>query len=146
MLMHEPSEYECPFCNIQKSEELKAKEVLLESEHSICLLDLRGNIGSGPTLLVASKAHYENLYELPDHILSDAFSLAKQVAIRMRALFDINGTTIWQHNEPSGNQDVWHFHLHVKGRVDGDALYNKTSFNLLAKEREEIALIFLSDQ
>lgn len=28
-----------------------------------------------------------------------------------------------QHNEPDGNQDVWHFHVHVFPRYAGDNLY-----------------------
>jgi diadenosine tetraphosphate (Ap4A) HIT family hydrolase len=32
------------------------------------------------------------------------------------------GITIWQDNEPVGFQDVWHFHMHVKSRLENDAL------------------------
>lgn len=28
-----------------------------------------------------------------------------------------------QHNEPAGCQDVWHLHVHVFPRYDGDDLY-----------------------
>jgi histidine triad (HIT) family protein len=28
-----------------------------------------------------------------------------------------------QHNEPAGNQDVWHLHVHVFPRYPGDQLY-----------------------
>jgi histidine triad (HIT) family protein len=28
-----------------------------------------------------------------------------------------------QHNEPAGNQDAWHYHVHVFPRYAGDALY-----------------------
>lgn len=30
---------------------------------------------------------------------------------------------IRQHNEPAGNQDVWHLHVHVFPRYEGDDLY-----------------------
>jgi hypothetical protein len=28
-----------------------------------------------------------------------------------------------QHNEPAGNQDLWHLHVHVFPRFEGDNLY-----------------------
>ncbi|WP_164744030.1 HIT domain-containing protein [Saccharospirillum alexandrii] len=82
------------------------KEVLIETDHCVCILGLHGNEGSGPTLLVVSKAHYENLYDIPNEILVDAIELVKRVALLMRSAFKVDGTIFWQHNEPSGNQDV----------------------------------------
>lgn len=137
--MHEPESYSCPFCNIYQDEGFYEKEVVLESTFCICLLGLNGNEGSGPTFLVISKEHYENIYELPNDVLSDAFELAKRVSLLMRSTFDIDGTTLWQHNEPAGNQEVWHFHIHVKGRIDGDSLYKKTSYRLTDTEREQLS-------
>jgi len=29
-----------------------------------------------------------------------------------------------QHNEPAGNQDAWHYHVHVFPRFAGDDLYH----------------------
>ena len=34
-----------------------------------------------------------------------------------------DGTSTRQHNEPAGNQDVWHYHVHLFPRYEGDALY-----------------------
>jgi diadenosine tetraphosphate (Ap4A) HIT family hydrolase len=36
-----------------------------------------------------------------------------------------DGTSTRQHNEPAGNQDVWHYHEHVFPRYDGDELYRR---------------------
>ncbi len=35
----------------------------------------------------------------------------------------MRGTSVRQHNEPAGNQDVWHYHMHVFPRYTGDDLY-----------------------
>ena len=34
-----------------------------------------------------------------------------------------DGVSTRQHNEPAGNQDVWHYHLHVFPRYQDDAFY-----------------------
>lgn len=136
--MHEPENYDCPFCRILSSASKWAEEVLFESEHSIGFLGLSGNEKSGPTVLIASKDHYENLYKLPAEVVADSFILAKKVAKAIKNEFEVDGTSIWQHNEPAGNQEVWHFHLHVKGRLEGDSLYRKTAYTLTSNEREEL--------
>ncbi len=43
----------------------------------------------------------------------------------MRTSLDCSGTSIRQHNEPSGDQDVWHLHVHVFPRHDTDDLYRR---------------------
>lgn len=140
--MNEPEKYSCPFCNIWEDKEARIKEVLMETEHCVCLLGLHGNEGSGPTFLVISKEHCENLYDIPNEILVDAFKLAKRVALLIKSAFKVDGTTIWQHNEPAGNQDVWHFHIHIKGRLDNDSLYKKTGYRLPEVERKKLSSMF----
>jgi histidine triad (HIT) family protein len=136
--MHEPENYICPFCRILNDDNERALEVLFETKHSVGFLGLHGNEKSGPTVLIASKKHYENIYNLPSEVIADSFSLAQKVALALKDEFGVDGTTIWQHNEPAGNQDVWHFHLHVKGRLDGDSLYEKTAYKLTSDEKQRI--------
>jgi len=112
--------------------------VIFESKYSVGFLGLHGNEDSGPTVLVASKKHYENLYDWPSEVVTDSFILAKKIAIVLKQEFEVDGTTIWQHNEPAGNQDVWHFHLHVKGRLKSDSLNKKTAYKLTSIETEDI--------
>lgn len=40
----------------------------------------------------------------------------------MKAAYGCDGVSTRQHNEPAGDQDVWHYHLHVVPRWHGDAL------------------------
>jgi histidine triad (HIT) family protein len=41
----------------------------------------------------------------------------------MKAVWACDGVSVRQHNEPVGNQDVWHYHLHVTPRYAGDDFY-----------------------
>ena len=46
-------------------------------------------------------------------------------AIAFKEAYDCDGVSTRQHNEPAGNQDVWHLHTHVFPRFVGDRLYER---------------------
>jgi histidine triad (HIT) family protein len=50
--------------------------------------------------------------------------VVREVAIGMRRTYDCEGVSTRQHNEPTGYQDAWHYHVHVFPRYEGDDLYN----------------------
>jgi histidine triad (HIT) family protein len=50
---------------------------------------------------------------------------ARKVAVALRAAYSCQGTSTRQHNEPAGGQDVWHLHVHVFPRCEGDRLYQR---------------------
>jgi histidine triad (HIT) family protein len=45
----------------------------------------------------------------------------------MKAVFGCDGISTRQHNEPGAMQEVWHYHLHVFPRWEGDDLYGSTA-------------------
>jgi hypothetical protein len=59
------------------------------------------------------------------------------VATAMKTLYRCSGVSTRQHNEPDGNQDVWHFHQHVFQRYPGDDLYVRHDEKSLADEVEK---------
>ena len=61
---------------------------------------------------------------MPEELGHKIFDLSKQVAIALKETYKCDGTSTRQHNEPAGNQDVWHFHQHVFPRYEGDNLYS----------------------
>jgi histidine triad (HIT) family protein len=92
-------------------------------------------------VLIVPRAHYENLYEMSDDLLAQVMVIAKRIAIAMKTDYGCDGTSLRQHNEPAGNQDVWHFHLHVFPRWEGDRLYQRTdeAREVEAEERQMYA-------
>jgi histidine triad (HIT) family protein len=72
---------------------------------------------------VIPNAHVENLYDIDDELLGAVYATAKRVALAMKTAYACEGTSTRQHNEPGGQQDVWHFHVHVFPRSEGDELY-----------------------
>jgi histidine triad (HIT) family protein len=73
--------------------------------------------------VVIPKEHVENVYDISEELLGGIYSVGKNVALAMKEGYGCDGTSFRQHNEPAGNQDVWHFHLHVFPRWVGDSLY-----------------------
>jgi histidine triad (HIT) family protein len=57
----------------------------------------------------------------------------------MKALYNCDGTSTRQHNEPDGNQDVWHYHVHVFPRYADDNLYDSNYFEMPVAERAQYA-------
>ena len=74
-------------------------------------------------VVIIPNTHYENLYDLPENVGHGIFDASKQAAIALKETYMCEGTSLRQHNESAGNQDVWHYHLHVFPRYKGDNLY-----------------------
>jgi histidine triad (HIT) family protein len=57
----------------------------------------------------------------------------------MMSAFRCQGISTRQHNGPAGDQDVWHYHLHVFPRVRDDGLYGGGRSPYASEERLQIA-------
>lgn len=77
-------------------------------------------------VLVVPNEHYENVYATPDDVLAAIQIAGKRIALALREGYGCEGTSFRQHNEPGGDQEVWHYHLHVFPRYRGDRLYART--------------------
>jgi histidine triad (HIT) family protein len=62
---------------------------------------------------VVPVAHYENLYVLPAKAGHAVHDLVREVTVAIRHSYGCDGVLTRQHNEPAGNQDAWHYHVHV---------------------------------
>lgn len=80
-------------------------------------------------VLVVPNRHYENIYDLPIEEGGRIHQVVQEVALAMKRAYGCDGISTRQHNEPAGNQDVWHYHVHVFPRYGDDDLY------LLGKRR-----------
>lgn len=148
-MRHAPPSYICPFCRIaagQFDEHVlnRAGEVLYRDELVVAFM-AAGQFSARPDypghVLVIPTQHFENIYELPDEVAARIGALARRVALAFKRL-GCAGTSTRQHNEPAGNQDVWHYHLHVFPRWKGDGLYFRfrlpTSPEVRARQAEQL--------
>lgn len=110
------TENQCIFCKISKGEIPSA--TLYEDEDFRVILDL-GPASKGHSLILP-KAHYANIIEIPDELASKAMVLAKKMAARMKEALPCDGVNIVQNNGACAGQTVFHFHMHLIPRREGD--------------------------
>ena len=109
---------ECIFCKIV-AKRIPAS-VVYEDEHALAFMDL-GQVNPGH-VLVATKAHVENLYGLDDALAAGVFRATAKIARAVRAAFDPPGMNLFQANGKAGAQTVFHFHMHVLPRWENDGM------------------------
>ena len=106
----------CIFCKIANGEIPSA--TLYEDEDFRVILDL-GPASKGHALILP-KAHAANIYELPDETAGKAMILAKHMAAKMTDALKCDGFNIVQNNGEIAGQTVFHFHMHLIPRYEGD--------------------------
>ncbi|MFC3491058.1 HIT family protein [Glycomyces rhizosphaerae] len=74
-------------------------------------------------VMVVPTEHHENLYSIPADAYGAVSDLVREVAVAIRETYRCDGVSTRQHNEPAGYQDLWHLHVHVFPRYEGDQLY-----------------------
>lgn len=128
MFNHAPDDYVCSFCLFAAGVENDAV-VSVQADKVYGDDTVTAFIGAKqwPTtpghVLVIPNAHHENLYDLPQQTGAHIHAVTRQIAFAMKAVYGCAGVSTRQHNEPAGDQDVWHYHVHVFPRFAGDALY-----------------------
>lgn len=106
----------CIFCKIANGE--IPSKTLYEDERFRVILDL-GPATKGHAL-VLPKAHYADLYELPEELAGEAMKLAKKMAVKMTEKLKCEGFNLIQNNGDMAGQTVFHFHMHMIPRYQAD--------------------------
>jgi histidine triad (HIT) family protein len=108
----------CIFCRIVAKEIPAA--VVFEDEHTLAFMDA-GQVNPGH-VLVAAKGHAESLYELSDAQAGALLRTAARVARAIRAAYRPQGLSVYQANGRAAWQTVFHYHMHLLPRHDGDGM------------------------
>ena len=107
---------DCIFCKIANGEIPSA--TLYEDEDFRVILDL-GPASKGHALILP-KAHAANIYEISDDMAAKAMILAKKMATKMTEALKCDGFNFVQNNGEPAGQTVFHFHMHLIPRYEGD--------------------------
>jgi histidine triad (HIT) family protein len=127
---HEASDYECPFCGMQRGnfdERNASSDLVAVTDRAFARIAPKWWPGNPGSVLVIPRAHVENVYTLAPADGHAVWDLTQRIAIGIRSTYGCEGTSIRQHNELAGGQDVWHLHVHVFPRYYGDELYQRDS-------------------
>lgn len=129
----------CIFCKIANGEIPSA--TLYEDEDFRVILDL-GPAAVGHSLILPKK-HAANLFELPDETAAKAIKVAKEVGRKLKDGLGADGLNVVQNNGEAAGQTVFHFHMHLIPRFNGDnAGVTWTPGTLTDEDKEKILAIF----
>lgn len=141
MYSHAPANYECPFCRIAEEHWgldliTDRSQIVFRTETVTAFIGSHWWPNNPGSAIVIPNDHYENIYELPAETASHVHEAARRLAMAMKEAYGCEGTSTRQHNEPSGNQEIWHYHLHVFPRWSGDRLYELSGERRVASPSE----------
>ena len=124
----------CIFCKIAAGE--IPSKTIYEDENFRVILDI--SPATKGHALILPKEHYANLYELPDEMAGKVMLLAKRLAAQMTEALGCDGFNLVQNNGEVAGQTVFHFHLHLIPRYQGDGNEDKICWNHLELSQEEL--------
>lgn len=145
MVHHAPKDYVCPFCGLVKGIDNKAvlsekSDLVYHNPKISALISLHQWRTNPGNVIIFPNQHFENIFDLPAEYAIEIHIASREIALAMKAVYQCDGISTRQHNEPAGNQDVWHYHLHVTPRYTGDQLYLTRPEIMPAAERARLAL------
>ncbi len=125
----------CIFCKIANGEIPSA--TLYEDDDFRVILDL-GPASKGHSLILP-KTHAANIYKLPDELAAKVMILAKKMATKMTDALGCDGFNLVQNNGEIAGQTVFHFHMHLIPRYQGDNVkLGWTPGTLTDEDKEDI--------
>lgn len=107
---------DCLFCKIVAGGIPCTK--VYEDDTVFAFLDIHPvNIGH---TLVIPKAHHSNLYDTPDETLARMITIVKKLSIAIKSAMNADGINIEMNNDPIAGQIIFHSHMHIVPRFEGD--------------------------
>lgn len=140
MYNHAPDGYICPFCLLVKGVENEhvlsvQSDIVYRDATVTAFVSVRQWPNNQGHVIVIPNEHSENIFDLPAAHAAAIHAASQKIAGAMKATYRCAGISTRQHNEPEGNQDVWHYHLHVFPRYKDDELYRSRPERMSAAER-----------
>ena len=144
MPSHAPDNYICPFCLLVRGIENEhvysvQSDIVYQDAIVTAFVSSHQFPNNAGNVLVIPNQHFENIYEFPAALAIDLHQVVRAVALAQKAAFICEGISTRQHNEPAGNQDVWHYHIHVTPRYKDDDLYASKRQLMPTEERAQLA-------
>jgi histidine triad (HIT) family protein len=109
----------CPFCEIVAGRLPAA--TLYEDDATVAFLDITA-VMEGHTLVIP-KRHAADLWEIGEDDAVAVMRTVHRMAAHLQAVLRADGLTLFQANRPAGWQDVFHLHVHLVPRREGDHLH-----------------------
>jgi histidine triad (HIT) family protein len=108
----------CIFCKIARKQ--ASASLVYEDEKVIAFLDTKP-LNEGHTLVIP-KEHYETIYEIPEEQIAYLHRIVKRTALAVKKATKADGISIFQQNGKAAGQEIFHLHVHVVPRYEGQKL------------------------
>ncbi len=109
----------CLFCRIIAGE-IPCYRVY-EDDCVLAFLDI-GPVVTGHVLVIP-KAHYKNIFDIPDQVIAEVAARLPRLANAVAAATGSTACHILLNNGPEAMQSVLHLHYHIIPRKDGDSFF-----------------------
>jgi histidine triad (HIT) family protein len=141
---HAPLEYICPFCQFlhgteDPRSELHQTDIVFQTPDITAFMATRKYPNNQGHVLIIPNQHFENIYDLPAEISAKIHVLSRDIALAMKSEYHCDGIMLRQHNEPAGDQNIWHYHLHIIPRYQNDDFHKAQKSPFDADERAQYA-------
>ena len=121
----------CIFCKLVAKQ--APASVVYEDEAVMSFLDIRP-LNLGHTQVIP-KAHFVDIFDVPVELLSRVHAVAKQVAPAIKKATGADGISIIQQNGKAAGQDIFHLHVHVVPRFEGQKLPRFNELQLVERSK-----------
>lgn len=111
-------EKDCLFCKIAHGD-IPSATIYENSEFRV-IMDV--SPASRGHALIIPKEHFKDIFDIDAVTAGKLFSLATEVARAMKSVLNCSGMNIVQNNGLIAGQTVFHFHLHLIPRYEGDGV------------------------
>ena len=122
---------DCIFCKIVAKQ--APASVVYEDDAVISFLDIRP-LNLGHTQVIP-KAHFVDIFDVPVELLSRVHLVTKKVAPAVKKATAADGISIIQQNGKAAGQDIFHLHVHVVPRFDGQKLPRFSDLQLVERSQ-----------
>lgn len=89
-----------------------------EDDHTLAFMDI--NPAARGHVLVICKAEHPDIWSIPPELLSAVALATQKIALALRASLKPDGINIIQNNGAASGQEVFHYHVHMIPRWEGD--------------------------
>jgi len=132
MSEHKHLDDDCIFCKIIRGEIPSFK--IFEDDQTFAFMDI--NPVSPGHSLVIPKFHTANIYEAPDEWAAATINGIQRLARAVNKTVEPDGINVLQANGPGAAQSVFHIHMHVVPRTNGDEM--KMNWGINPGDMDEI--------
>lgn len=117
------------FCNVNAMDDIFLKiiageipaEKIYEDDNTLSIMDIKPN-NKGHALVIPKKK-YRNILDIDPDAFAAMAKTATRVARAIHKATNADGMTIVMNNEPAAGQEIFHAHLHIIPRFEGDKAF-----------------------